>query len=275
MVGVGDEPRFQILLNRNPDEAVQLTHVDEQHHEFSTNGRDQTPNTPLRTTTDLNVSVRLAGTQDPLPAAFIKTEILAVAVTNADPDGGITLSQRSAIADATEVATQAVGLWFEQSYSSDLTQRSVGAMAPTTNPSQNDVLSGYDQTLNLAQLSIPAQPLGVGAQWTSLANAERAGLPISVETTATITNIGPDLTVADVDIVATFIPGDFDFAGQPAQVIEGQLHLSGTMSWSSLSPVALYELTGHSELHIRLDDEEAGKTDIIQTIAQAYFLTIG
>jgi hypothetical protein len=118
---------------------------------------------------------------------------------------------------------------------------------------------------------LPAEPIGVGAEWTTATQHSIEGFPITVFTRYTVTSIGDGVVAADLTRTVSFTPG----LHPGAQILENsRLTGSGTATWQAGAVVgtASYELVG--AIRYRLNRAVELTHDIRRTVRTTVEVTV-
>jgi len=145
-----------------------------------------------------------------------------------------------------------------------IVETAIEGLDETGNPVFDELASSLaDQAASLA-FPFPEEPVGVGARWSISTEVEIAGLPLRAEYLVTATRVDEDGADADVEATLTFVAGPVELQGTRAEVIDGQLAGTGTVSWAlagRLVPRLQLEMSGSATL-------EAGGTRLVQEQSQ-------
>ncbi len=174
--------------------------------------------------------------------------------------------------DLSQLLAEVRDAWFEQGWTKQWADHQRGPQLPLADQQTSDALASFEDALSLAQIPVPTEPVGLGARWAASATRLVSGLPSSVSSQATVTEVGPDLIQADVVVRISFLPGDAQLPSGPVTILGGQSTLVGSLTWRVELPVALYELSGSSTLRLEFEDPENGQRSLSQETEQTYVL---
>ncbi len=263
VVSQGAEPRFQVLLGTEPDSTNQLVLDDNKALIISVADSPPEPPVVTRASTDIDVVVY-----------SVNNDRITVRSTIGQTDIDERTGPRWALNDLAQNMASIEGLWIDQTSDIHLNKR-VQEIQPGLNElSTVETLTGFADALALAQIPIPPEDLGQGAIWTTSIQTLTGGLPATVSSRATITDINDRVAIAEVEIIVDYHLGDIRLSNGPATLLTGSTQLLGQLSWSSTVPFALYELQSTSDLTMRLEDANEAVSQFSQNIQRTYSLQL-
>ena len=263
VVSQGAEPRFALTIEAQLDSSSQFVFDDSKQLIVSV--ADAAPEAPVmsKTTTEIDTLV-----------SSIDNQNFTVRLTIGGTDIDESISPRWAINALAQNMTSIEGLWIDQTSDSHLNNRDYEIQPGLNQLTTVETLTGFADALALAQIPVPAEDLGLGAIWTTTIQTLAGGLPATVTSRATITEINDGAAAAEVQIEVAYHLGDVQLSNGPATLLAGSAQLTGQLVWTSGLPFALYELNSSSTLSIRLEHPVEGVSQFSQDIQRTYSLQL-
>ncbi len=263
VVSQGAEPRFAIAIKPELDSSAQVVFDDSK--ELIVSVADAPPDAPVMSKTSTEIDTIVSS---------ISNESFTVRSTIGETDIDESVSPRWALNALAQNMTSIEGLWIDQTSNSHLNNRDYEIQPGLDQLATVETLTGFADALALAQIPVPAEDLGLGAIWTTTIQTLAGGLPATVTSRATITEINDGAATADVQIEVAYHLGDVQLSNGPATLLAGSAQLTGQLSWTSDLPFALYELKSSSTLTIRLEHPVEGVSQFGQDIQRTYSLRL-
>lgn len=261
VVSEGSEPRFVVAPAAAEETNARLVYDTSRLITVQLN--DDPPQPELVFASSLPIDLHIV---DRTPTGFrLRTTFGAVEVVS---DGGADSGEFPAVMESIE------GLWFEETHSDQLTNRHVVGGSILGDATTTETMDGLRETLSLAQLPLPSAPLGLGAIWTSASQLYASGLPATLNTRATITDIGDGFARADIQIELRYLPGEVVLEGTQATVNQGSALIEGVATWTATSPLGLYEIVGTTSINLALTEADGSQTVIIQSVEETSVLQV-
>jgi len=107
----------------------------------------------------------------------------------------------------------------------------IEGLGDTGNPVFDQLASSLVDQASSLSFPFPEEPVGLGARWEVTSAAELSGLPIETRYVVTLTSLDGDVAAADLESTLRFVPGEVEIQGTPAEVLDGELTGTGTVSW--------------------------------------------
>lgn len=86
-------------------------------------------------------------------------------------------------------------------------------------------------TIESLSVPFPEEAVGAGARWRVDTELVLAGLPVQVTTTVQLDEVDGEHAAGTIEQTITFVPGEVETFGVPAEIISGELTGSGPVSW--------------------------------------------
>ncbi len=263
VVSQGAEPRFAITIETELNSSSQFVFDDSKELVVSVaDGPSETP-VLTKTTTEIDTLV-----------SSISNEYFTVRSTIGKTNIDESVSPRWVLNSLAQNMISVEGLWIDQASDSHLNIRSHEIQPGLEELTTVETLTGFADALALAQVPLPAEDLGLGAIWTTTIQTLAGGLPATITSRATITDISEGAATADVQIEVEYHLGDVQLSNGPATLLAGSSQLTGQLNWTNDLPFALYELRSLSNLTIRLEDAVEGISQFSQDIQRTYSLQL-
>lgn len=254
VVSDGGEPRVEITTGAGPS-LTELVYGESKLVTLQVD--DEAPQDAVSFTTTLALDLLVL--EQSATGFTLRTTIAGI--NDATSDGpGTDVAQHQATINAV------AGLWFDEQLSYQLVNRQRQGHSIVGDTTTSETLIGIHETLSLGQVPLPATAVGLGAIWTSSIQTFASGLPVTIQTRSTVTDIDEGFTRADIQVELRYEPGDVELAGTSAAVIQGGAVLEGTATWTPDSPLGLYELVGSTSLELEISEPDGSMTRISQSV---------
>ncbi len=263
LVSQGAEPRFTISIEAELNSSSQLLFDDSKELIVSVAG--DPPESPVLTKASTEVDTLVSS---------IDNQNITVRWTVGPTDVDERVGPRWALNALAQNMTAIEGLWIDQTSDRHLSNRVHEVQPGLDQLTTVETLTGFADALALAQIPIPTDELGLGAIWTTTIQTLAGGLPATITSRATITDISDGAATAEVQIEVEYNLGDVQLSNGSANLLAGSTQLIGELTWSSALPFALYELQSSSDLTVRLDDAVEGISQFNQNIQRTYSLRL-